>query len=162
MTYQSRRVCRRASPLPEDEIELRPILEQLATYPALDRTPDEETEAAYPDIIGGPSLALAQSFKILTHRTEGPTARQPRPQPHRAIHLALALAVGIHAGRELARMSQRVPVYVGRPRDAARRTLLTRSCGIHPGHEPDTHTPQSRKRYIFTLPRGVASRAPGQ
>ncbi|MGW2940067.1 DUF1931 family protein, partial [Streptomyces sp. NPDC001156] len=41
------------------------LLEQLATHPALDRTPDEETEAAYPDVIGGLSLALAQSFKIL-------------------------------------------------------------------------------------------------
>lgn len=49
----------------DQEVELRPILEQLATHPALDRTPDEETEAAYPDIIGGLSVALAQSFKIL-------------------------------------------------------------------------------------------------
>ncbi|MGY0057418.1 DUF1931 family protein [Streptomyces sp. LZ34] len=49
----------------DQEVELKPILEQLATHPALDRTPDEETEAAYPDIIGGLSLALAQSFKIL-------------------------------------------------------------------------------------------------
>jgi hypothetical protein len=49
----------------DQEVELKPILEQLATHPALDRTPDEETEEAYPDIIGGLSLALAQSFKIL-------------------------------------------------------------------------------------------------
>ncbi len=49
----------------DQEVELKPILEQLATHPALDRTPDEETEATYPDIIGGLSLALAQSFKIL-------------------------------------------------------------------------------------------------
>ena len=49
----------------DEEVELEPILEQLATHPALDRTPDEETEAAYPEIIGGLSLALAQSFKIL-------------------------------------------------------------------------------------------------
>jgi len=48
----------------DQEVELKPILEQLATHPPLDRTPDEETEAAYPDIIGGLSLALAQSFKI--------------------------------------------------------------------------------------------------
>jgi uncharacterized membrane protein YjjP (DUF1212 family) len=40
----------------------------------------------------------------------------------RAGALALALAVGVHAGRELARLSQHVPVYAGRPRDAARRT----------------------------------------
>lgn len=40
----------------------------------------------------------------------------------RAGALALALAVGVHAGRELSRLSQHVPVYVGRPRDAAQRT----------------------------------------
>ena len=49
----------------DQEVELEPILEQLATHPVLDRTPDEETEAAYPEIIGGLSLALAQCFKIL-------------------------------------------------------------------------------------------------
>jgi hypothetical protein len=59
----------------DHEVELKPILEQLATHPALDRTPDEETEAAYPDIIGGLSLALAQSFKILH-----PELKNPQPQ----------------------------------------------------------------------------------
>ncbi|MEV6291606.1 DUF1931 family protein [Streptomyces sp. NPDC051896] len=49
----------------DQEVELKPILELPATHPALDRAPDEETEVAYPDIIGGLSLALAQSFKIL-------------------------------------------------------------------------------------------------
>ncbi|WP_240964210.1 DUF1931 family protein, partial [Streptomyces sp. C1-2] len=45
--------------------ELAQAQEQLASHPALDRTPDEETEAAYPDIVGGLSLALGRSFKIL-------------------------------------------------------------------------------------------------
>lgn len=58
----------------DQEVELEPILEQLATHPALDRTPDEETEAAYPDIIGGLGLALAQSFKTLH-----PDLKNPRP-----------------------------------------------------------------------------------
>jgi hypothetical protein len=49
----------------DEEVELKPILEQLATHPPLDRAPDQDTEAAYPDIIGGLSLSLAQSFKIL-------------------------------------------------------------------------------------------------
>ncbi|MFD0546375.1 DUF1931 family protein [Streptomyces mexicanus] len=56
----------------DQEVDLKPILEQLATHPALDRTPDEETEAAYPDIIGGLSLALAQSFKILHPDVKNP------------------------------------------------------------------------------------------
>ncbi|MGP4001409.1 DUF1931 family protein [Streptomyces sp. 8N706] len=49
----------------DHEIELKPILDRLATRPALDRQPDEETEAAFPEIIGGLSLALAQTFKIV-------------------------------------------------------------------------------------------------
>ncbi|MFF0117489.1 DUF1931 family protein [Streptomyces prasinus] len=60
----------------DQEVELKPILEQLATHPALDRTPDEETEAAYPDIIGGLSLALAQSFKILHPDLKNPQTQQ--------------------------------------------------------------------------------------
>ncbi|WP_236652063.1 DUF1931 family protein [Streptacidiphilus neutrinimicus] len=59
----------------DQEVELKPILEQLATHPALDRTPDEETEAVYPDIIGGLSLALAQSFKILHPELKNPQSQ---------------------------------------------------------------------------------------
>ncbi|MFG3042518.1 threonine/serine exporter ThrE family protein [Streptomyces sp. NPDC048330] len=40
----------------------------------------------------------------------------------RAVALALALAVGVHAGREMARLAERVPVYTVRPRDAAQQT----------------------------------------
>lgn len=56
----------------DQEIELKPILDQLATHPALDRVPDEETEAAYPEIIGGLSLALAHTFRILDPRVKNP------------------------------------------------------------------------------------------
>ncbi|MCF3960110.1 DUF1931 family protein [Streptomyces fuscigenes] len=59
----------------DQELELGPILEQLAARPALDRAPDEETEAAYPEIIGGLSLALARSFKIIH-----PDLKNPRTQ----------------------------------------------------------------------------------
>jgi hypothetical protein len=59
----------------DQEVELKPILEQLATHPSLDRTPDEETEAVYPDIIGGLSLALAQSFKILHPDLKNPQSQ---------------------------------------------------------------------------------------
>ncbi|MEU3245760.1 MULTISPECIES: DUF1931 family protein [unclassified Streptomyces] len=37
----------------DEEVELKPILEQLAGHPPLDRTPTEETEERYPEIIGG-------------------------------------------------------------------------------------------------------------
>ncbi|MFF0516822.1 DUF1931 family protein, partial [Streptomyces sp. NPDC004250] len=47
-------------------------VEQLASHPPLDRTPDEETEAAYSDIVGGLSLALGQTFKILHSDLKNP------------------------------------------------------------------------------------------
>ncbi|MEW2082672.1 DUF1931 family protein [Streptomyces sp. NPDC005283] len=59
----------------DHEIELKPILDQLATHPLLDRAPDEETESEYPEIIGGLSLALAQTFKILH-----PDLKNPQPR----------------------------------------------------------------------------------
>ncbi|MFF2306061.1 threonine/serine exporter ThrE family protein [Streptomyces sp. NPDC058128] len=40
----------------------------------------------------------------------------------RAAALALALAVGVHAGREMARLAEHIPLYTGRPRDAAQQT----------------------------------------
>ncbi|MER6270233.1 DUF1931 family protein [Streptomyces sp900105755] len=49
----------------DEEVELKPILEQLATHPPLDRTPTQETEERYPEIIGGLSFALADTFKIM-------------------------------------------------------------------------------------------------
>ncbi|MYZ07598.1 DUF1931 family protein [Streptomyces sp. SID2999] len=49
----------------DEEVELKPILEQLAARPPLDRTPTQETEERYPEIIGGLSVALAETFKIM-------------------------------------------------------------------------------------------------
>ncbi|MFD4874382.1 DUF1931 family protein [Streptomyces sp. NPDC058420] len=50
-------------------------LHPLATHPPLDRTPDEETEAAWPDITGGLSVAPAQCFKILHPDLNNPPTR---------------------------------------------------------------------------------------
>ncbi|WP_051853707.1 DUF1931 family protein [Streptomyces sp. NRRL S-146] len=51
-------------------------MEQLAAHPPLDRTPTQETEERYPEIIGGISVALAETFKpcIRMSRTRGPAA----------------------------------------------------------------------------------------
>ncbi|MFG2888011.1 DUF1931 family protein [Streptomyces sp. NPDC048248] len=59
----------------DHEIELKPILDQLVTHPALDRAPDEETESMYPEIVGGLSLAMAQTFKILDPELKNPQTR---------------------------------------------------------------------------------------
>ncbi|MFF2384521.1 DUF1931 family protein [Streptomyces sp. NPDC058108] len=49
----------------DEEVELKPILAQLAAQPPLDRAPTQETEERYPEIIGGLSVALAETFKIM-------------------------------------------------------------------------------------------------
>jgi hypothetical protein len=59
----------------DDSLELRPILDLLALRPPLDRPCSVETEAAIPQIVGGMSVALARSFKII-----GPTLKNPRSE----------------------------------------------------------------------------------
>jgi hypothetical protein len=59
----------------DEEIELEPILGRLATYPPLDRTLSEETEARLPAVVGGLSVALAQTFRVID-----PEAKNPQSQ----------------------------------------------------------------------------------
>jgi hypothetical protein len=56
----------------DEEVELKPILERLAAHPPLDRTPTQETEERYPEIIGGLSVALAETFKIIYADVKNP------------------------------------------------------------------------------------------
>jgi hypothetical protein len=49
----------------DEEIELRPILDQLAARPPLDAALSEDTQARLPLIFGGISVALARTFKIV-------------------------------------------------------------------------------------------------
>ncbi|MFF8652404.1 DUF1931 family protein [Streptomyces griseoluteus] len=56
----------------DEEVELKPILEQLASHLPLDRTPTQETEERYPEIIGGLSVALAETFKIMYPDVKNP------------------------------------------------------------------------------------------
>jgi uncharacterized protein DUF1931 len=58
----------------DEEIELRPILGQLATLPPLDRVPSEAAEARLPEIIGGLSLALARTFTIVDPKLKNPSS----------------------------------------------------------------------------------------
>ncbi|MEV6652926.1 DUF1931 family protein [Streptomyces sp. NPDC051219] len=59
----------------DQEVELKPILEQLATHPPLDRAPTEETESRYPEMVGGLSLALAETFKIMYPDVKNPQTK---------------------------------------------------------------------------------------
>lgn len=56
----------------DEEIDLQPILEQLATWPPLDVTVSEETESRLPAVVGGLSVALARTFRILDPDLKNP------------------------------------------------------------------------------------------
>ena len=59
----------------DEEIELRPILDDLAARPPLDLAYADETEARLPEIAGGLSLALARCFRIVD-----PDLKNPHPE----------------------------------------------------------------------------------
>jgi hypothetical protein len=56
----------------DEEVELRPILEQLANLPPLDLAYSDETEARLPGIVGGLSLGLARTFKVIDPKVKNP------------------------------------------------------------------------------------------
>ncbi|KPL82152.1 hypothetical protein SE15_13795 [Thermanaerothrix daxensis] len=57
-----------------EEIELRPVLERMATYPPLDRTLSAEVEAMLPDLAGALLLIMARSLKVLDPKVENPVS----------------------------------------------------------------------------------------
>jgi hypothetical protein len=60
----------------DEEIELQPILAQLAMWPPLDVTVSQETEARLPDVVGGLSVALARTFKVIDPGVKNPQTAQ--------------------------------------------------------------------------------------
>jgi hypothetical protein len=56
----------------DEQIELRPILDQLTAQPPLDLAYGEETEARLPEVVGGLSVALARAFKIIDGDLKNP------------------------------------------------------------------------------------------
>jgi hypothetical protein len=59
----------------DEQIELRPILDQLTAQPPLDLAYGEETEARLPEVMGGLSVALARAFKIIDGDLKNPATR---------------------------------------------------------------------------------------
>jgi hypothetical protein len=57
----------------DEEVELDPILDQLATRPPLDLPYGEDMEAMFPNIVGGLSVALAHAFKIIDPTLKNPS-----------------------------------------------------------------------------------------
>ncbi|MEX5636302.1 DUF1931 family protein [Parafrankia sp. FMc2] len=56
----------------DEEIELHPILEQIAARPPLDLALSDDTTARLPLIVGGLSLALARAFRIIEPKIKNP------------------------------------------------------------------------------------------
>ena len=55
------------------EVELDPILDQLAARPPLELNYSDELESLFPAIVGGLSVALARSFKIIDQEMKNPS-----------------------------------------------------------------------------------------
>jgi hypothetical protein len=60
----------------DEEIELWPILDHLATRPRLDRALSVETEARLPEIAGALSVALGHTFRIIDPKVKNPQNKQ--------------------------------------------------------------------------------------
>lgn len=60
----------------DEEIDLKSILEYLAAQPPLDLAYSAETEGRLPEIVGGLSVALARSFKIIDSDLKNPRTLQ--------------------------------------------------------------------------------------
>ena len=66
------RECMREFHALDAELELDPILDQLAARPPLDLQYGEQLEALFPTVVGGLSVALARSFKIIDPALKNP------------------------------------------------------------------------------------------
>jgi hypothetical protein len=60
----------------DQEIELSPIIDQLTIRPRLDMDYSVDTEAELPRIVGGLSIALAHTFKIIDPELKNPHAAE--------------------------------------------------------------------------------------
>ena len=60
----------------DHEVELQPILDQLAARPPLDVSLGEEVEARLPAVVGGLSVALARTFTIIDPELKNPRTWQ--------------------------------------------------------------------------------------
>jgi uncharacterized protein DUF1931 len=60
----------------DQEVELQPILDNLAGRPQLDLAYGEETESRLPAVAGGLSLALARAVKLIDPKLKNPSSEQ--------------------------------------------------------------------------------------
>ena len=56
----------------EEEIDLKPILDHLATYPPLERTLSLDVERMLPDLVGTLAMLAGQTMKIIDPEVKNP------------------------------------------------------------------------------------------
>jgi hypothetical protein len=56
----------------EEEIDLKPILDHLATYPPLERTLSLDVEAMLPELVGTLAMLAGQAMKIIDPDVKNP------------------------------------------------------------------------------------------
>ena len=56
----------------DEEVDLQPILLQLTAWPPLDVTVGEETASRLPAVVGGLTVALARTFRVLDPDLKNP------------------------------------------------------------------------------------------
>jgi hypothetical protein len=56
----------------DQDVGLRPLLDELTIRPAIDMAIGDETDAELPEIVGGVSVALSRTFKIIDHELKNP------------------------------------------------------------------------------------------
>ena len=60
----------------DEEVDLEPVIEQLAALPPLDLTLGEDAESRLPAIVGGVSVALARTFKLVDPKVKNPATTE--------------------------------------------------------------------------------------
>jgi hypothetical protein len=60
----------------DEDIEIEPLLERMATWPQLDAEPTEDTRQRLPELAGGLSVALARSFSLIDPNVRNPQSWQ--------------------------------------------------------------------------------------
>lgn len=56
----------------DQDVGLRPLLDELTIRPAIDMAISDETDAELPEIVGGVSVALSRTFKIIDPELKNP------------------------------------------------------------------------------------------
>jgi hypothetical protein len=72
----------------DEELEIEPVLEDVVTYPMLEREPSQEVVELLPEVLGGLIIVVTQLMKVMNPDVSNPTA-QMWDQVERALDITL-------------------------------------------------------------------------